>query len=603
MVGTCDLWVNAGRPLCRGHEDRWMKAGRPDLVEFTTACEQPGPGPGERIDLRGLPPQLRLEVQYVLQSRRDEGKARIVPGKAHRAINLLTRHEITSLLDGSDDFWRGFCPASQPGERGRTAFLLDAHRRIEDLAYGRGWHIEYPRPVWRLRNLGVDLRQPSPARISFAQIPQMWLTDLAKRWARWRLSIEHSAPYVNSGVSAVVRFARFISAAGADTLAGVDRALIERYLADLHTEFGGRRGHRHHIGALAGFLNAIRQHHWDDALPTTAMIFADDYPKGGELLPRALAEHIMAQVEDPANLSRWDNPAYRLITLILIRCGVRISSAVQLDFDCVVTDADSAPYLRYHNTKMKREALVPIDEELWQEIRDQQQRVLRRWPTGTPVLFPRPINNLDGTLPIGTSTYRDALYRWLQLCDVRDEHGRPALLTPHQWRHSLGTRLINRDVPQHVVQKILDHDSPEMTAHYARLSDTTVRQHWERARKVNARGETVTLDPDGPLAEAAWAKQRLSRATQALPNGYCGLPVARSCPHANSCLTCPMFLTTAEFLPQHRQQHQQTLQIISAAEARGQARMVEMNQQVADNLERVITGLEAEGPQQVADAS
>jgi hypothetical protein len=27
--------------------------------------------------------------------------------------------------------------------------------------------------------------------------------------------------------------------------------------------------------------------------------------------------------------------------------------------------------------------------------------------------------------------------------------------------------LINRDVPQHVVQKILDHDSPGMTAHYA----------------------------------------------------------------------------------------------------------------------------------------
>jgi integrase len=34
-------------------------------------------------------------------------------------------------------------------------------------------------------------------------------------------------------------------------------------------------------------------------------------------------------------------------------------------------------------------------------------------------------------------------------------------------RHTLGTTLINRDVPQHVVQKILDHDSAEMTAHYA----------------------------------------------------------------------------------------------------------------------------------------
>lgn len=124
-----------------------------------------------------------------------------------------------------------------------------------------------------------------------------------------------------------------------------------------------------------------------------------------------------------------------------------------------------------------------------------------------------------------------------------------------------------------------------------RLHDATVRRHWEAARKVNARGETVTLDPDGSLAEAAWAKQRLGRVTQALPNGYCGLPVQKSCPHANACLTCPMFVTTPEFLPQHREHRHQVLQIITAAEARGQQRLVEMNQQVLGNLDRIITTL------------
>jgi ferredoxin len=166
--------------------------------------------------------------------------------------------------------------------------------------------------------------------------------------------------------------------------------------------------------------------------------------------------------------------------------------------------------------------------------------------------------------------------------------------------------LINRDVPQEVVRRILDHDSPVMTAHYARLHDTTIRRHWEAARRVNTRGETVSLDPAGPLAEAAWAKQRVGRATQALPNGYCGLPVVQTCPHANACLTCPMFITTAEFLPQHREQHQQVLQIITAAQARGQTRLVEMNQQVADNLHAIITALDGdtggERPEEHADA-
>jgi hypothetical protein len=34
-------------------------------------------------------------------------------------------------------------------------------------------------------------------------------------------------------------------------------------------------------------------------------------------------------------------------------------------------------------------------------------------------------------------------------------------------RHTFGTRLINRDVPQEVVRVLLDHSSGEMTAHYA----------------------------------------------------------------------------------------------------------------------------------------
>jgi hypothetical protein len=41
----------------------------------------------------------------------------------------------------------------------------------------------------------------------------------------------------------------------------------------------------------------------------------------------------------------------------------------------------------------------------------------------------------------------------------------------------------------------------------------------------------------GPLAEANWAKQRLGRATQALPNGFCSLPVQKTCPHANACFS------------------------------------------------------------------
>jgi hypothetical protein len=57
----------------------------------------------------------------------------------------------------------------------------------------------------------------------------------------------------------------------------------------------------------------------------------------------------------------------------------------------------------------------------------------------------------------------------------------------------------------------------------------------------------------------------------------------------------------------HRAQRQATLQIITAAEAGGHARVAEMNKQVAANLGKIITALEADdasdGPRQEAPAS
>lgn len=137
-----------------------------------------------------------------------------------------------------------------------------------------------------------------------------------------------------------------------------------------------------------------------------------------------------------------------------------------------------------------------------------------------------------------------------------------------------------------------------MTAHYARITDQTVRRRWEAATKVNIKGERVAIDPEGPLAQAQWANTRYGMATQTLPNGYCGLPLQRTCPHANACLTCPVFLTGPEFLPELREQQQRTLTLIDVSERNGQARMVEMNQQVLANLNRMISEVEKAATEQ-----
>jgi integrase len=593
-LSFCTLWTQGTSPFCLNHKSRWYAVGQPDIDEFVAACESRG---DDRFDFRPLndAQQLKLELQYAVQCRHDERQINTGSWTVNVVVRVAAASGVTSLLDWPMQRWAEyFADHRGPShdQNGQRAFLRYAHEHVEDLRCGTGWEAEFPRDVWELRRLGIEGR----ARLRFDGIPQPWLRDLAKRFTRWRLSVGRSPNQAFIDVQAITRLARFLESPPVDitSLADLDRPTLERYLADLATDPRALRSRSRDISSLGAFLDAIRRHEWDHSLPTNAAFYPDDFPKPEKRLPRALAEHVMAQLERPDNLARWHNHEGWLLTVILMRCGLRVGDASRLGFDCVVRDGDGAPYLRYTNRKMKREALVPIDEEVEQAITEQQRRILQRWPDGSPWLFAAPRMNPDGRKPLTTHSYRGQLNDWLGRCDVRDEHGRPVRLTPHQWRHTFGTRLINRDVPQEVVRVLLDHASGEMTAHYARLHDTTVRRHWEAAHKVNTKGETVTIDPEGPLAEANWAKQRLGRVTQALPNGFCGLPAVKTCPHANACLTCPMFVTTPEFLLQHREHRQQVLQIISAAEARGQRRLAEMNQQVLGNLDNIITALDAD---------
>lgn len=128
-----------------------------------------------------------------------------------------------------------------------------------------------------------------------------------------------------------------------------------------------------------------------------------------------------------------------------------------------------------------------------------------------------------------------------------------------------------------------------------------MRRHWEQATKVNINGERVTLDPGGPLGQAQWAKTRYGMAIQTLSNGYCGLPIQKSCPHANTCLTCSVFLSGPEFLPELREQRHRTLTLIQAATGNGQTRVAEMNQQVLTNLDKMIGEIEKDEESEVPD--
>ena len=68
---------------------------------------------------------------------------------------------------------------------------------------------------------------------------------------------------------------------------------------------------------------------------------------------------------------------------------------------------------------------------------------------------------------------RRCLRRWAKLCNVS--------VTPHRLRHTFATRLLNQGVSLEAVRKLLGHSSLQMSQHYARLYDVTVKTQFKSA--------------------------------------------------------------------------------------------------------------------------
>ncbi len=226
----CTLWVeNRQKVFCKNHEARWRHAGRPDIEQFIVDCQVIGTA---SIDLRGLPPQLKLEFQYGLQCRADARARTTPPYMVMQAVRLANAAAVASLLDLEEPEWRKAAKAGR--SRPPILFVIEAREAVESLRDGTGWEVEYPRDVWRLHKLpGITVRHAdstSRERLRFDRISQPWLRELGKRWTRLRLATGLSVGAAKAGVDALTCFSQFLAHAGVDRLAEVDRPLLERHL-------------------------------------------------------------------------------------------------------------------------------------------------------------------------------------------------------------------------------------------------------------------------------------------------------------------------------------------------------------------------------------
>lgn len=469
------------------------------------------------------------------------------------------------------------------------------HPRPEVLAGGGALvEVEYTRDTWHAAVLGIDARRGRDSA-HFEVIEQAWLREAIKRWSRFRLGAGYTFTTIDSGAQALARWSLFLrerpDVAGP---ADVTRELLQSFLSWMASSPWGINTRSNTLTCTKVFLEWGRRHNGLPGLPVDAVIYEEEVSRPPDTLPQFIPEFVMAQLESPTNLARLRNPTVRHLVVLLMETGIRGGDASVLGFNPIIQDSVGGACLRFDNSKVAAEQLIPISAKAAETVRAQQAYVRARWPHGSPWLFPGIAENADGTKPYAHGSLSHQLGNWQKAIDVRDEAGQPVRVHAHQFRHTVGTRLINAGVPQHVIQRLLGHASPRMTARYAQIHDNTVRDAFERycAQRVNTAGDTVPYQPDALTADAEWAKHNLARVRDSLPNGYCGRPPQQDCPHPNACLTCPDFQTTPEFLDVHRQQATVNKKLLARADSNGQFRLAENLRRVQDSLERIIPALE-----------
>jgi integrase len=605
LIAGCAFPAIVGKELCDAHHKgyRWLSwhqagVGLDDYLEHLQAGRERG---RPRFDLRGVGAIVALELGYGLQCRQEARGAAITPLIFANVVRWLRERPVDSLLIGSDAAWaraaeERFTPATRANPLAWVRYCRRVLGRLRDQRYeGEVWDWD-TWPTDRIDPDGRYAHQPA-RRIYFADIEPEWLRELAKRWARWRITTATKSPgSVAVATSSLRTFTSWLAERDAlpASPAQITRALLEEFRAHVHTLPVSPARRSGHLTAVKVFLDDVRLHDWAPGLPASATYYRGEIPASRGGLPRFVDEFVMGQLEHEETLERLPDLTTRTAVMILIESGLRSIDCLRLPYDPVTTDEAGAPYLRFRNHKLSREAVIPISDRLLAQIRAQQQDLRERFPEPPSILLPALRQNPDGERPFLWSALNNRLQRWLSDCDVRDATGRPVKVTAHQFRHTVGTRMINNDVSMDVVQRMLDHGSPEMTARYARIKDQTLRREWERfQQRINIQGELIPLPAGTAMSDAAWALENLARAKQTLPNGYCGLPLQQTCPHPNACLTCDSFLTTAEFLPAHRDQLARTERLIAQAQADGRQRLVDMNEPVRLNLIRIIDGLES----------
>ena len=448
---------------------------------------------------------------------------------------------------------------------------------------------EYEKDCWDVRNLGVPYSTAASRNrftVNFNCICQPWLRKLAKEYTYYRIQ-NRSIAAVIEDLKALRFFSEFLNISDREiqSLGDVDRKLMEEYYAFLSGKGFVATTYNHRISALRTFF-IVGSMLGLDGFPEKPLVVYSDYRKVVHKLPKYFSDNELKQINQ--HISDLPIQIARML-FILENCGMRVSDICTSEISysgksCLVKNFNSEYTFTYSMPKVHRNNTIPISTLVAEVIQEAISYSQEHYGSKCKYIFAKSIDQ-----PISVDTFSNQVNRMSLRNNIVRDDGTPLRITGHTFRGTVATQYANCGISMDVIRLMLGQKKLGVLSHYVAIHEDKMIEYLK-----------PITDESNALIQNIGKSQNVITATCDEPalippsNGRCAKSVDSGiCDHAYACYSCRMFRPTKECLPIYKMHYQEALSNIEIARLHGYDRILDINQNLKDVLEKIIKKVEA----------
>ncbi|GKG73083.1 site-specific tyrosine recombinase XerD [Parabacteroides sp. AM58-2XD] len=293
------------------------------------------------------------------------------------------------------------------------------------------------------------------------------IIDKYKTWLRLEKSL--SANSIEAYLTDLDKLIRFVESEGKD-FATISYQDLQQFVAQLRDIGIHPRSQARIISGIKSFYRFLLLDEYITADPTELL----ESPKIGLKLPEVLTVNEINDILDTIDLSLPEGQRNRAMLEVLYSCGLRVSELISLRYSDVYFDEG---FIRVEG-KGSKQRLVPISETAIREIKnyllDRNRMVVKKGFEDILFLSRR-----------GTTLSRIMVFHIIkQQTEMAGVHKN---VSPHTFRHSFATHLLEGGANLRAIQEMLGHEKITTTEIYTHIDRQFLRkeilEHHPRSRR------------------------------------------------------------------------------------------------------------------------